>query len=271
MTTCATTTHHGTVPYVRYCSSPIPICTRRIASSTAQPRSEPGPLPPLRPRPGREYEEHDPECGHGTDVQPDGVVKISDSLDDLRPVASGEPASSGRERPGDDEHADGEEEGRTTGACDRRKRRRALVRGEQCEDREPEHRQRHQQVRDDEIRIEVVVDGDRSERRLRERANEDGGCEQAGVARKTARPPRGECEPECRQHRDSRDDAVRELDVGVVALRQRVGRVARRPMRAAEAGAGEPNGRTGADDDDEAADRGPRDAAEPHRTELQSC
>ena len=94
-------------------------------------------------------------------------------------------------------------------------------------------------MRNHEVRVQVVVDGARAERGLRERPCEDGRRQPAAAAAQAARAPRGERENQRREDGDRRDDAVRELDVGVVAARQRVLRRARRPMRAAEPRTGE--------------------------------
>ena len=84
---------------------------------------------------------------------------------------------------------------------------------------EAEHGEREQQVRDHEPRVEVVVDGDRAERRLPERAGEDDPREDLHAAAEPARAERRDGEHERREDREERDDAVRELDVRVVALR----------------------------------------------------
>ena len=112
-------------------------------------------------------------------------------------------------------------------------------------------------MRDHEPGIEVVVDGDRAERRLRERAGEDDPGEDLRAAAEAGRPQRADRERERRQHGEERDDAVRELDVGVeAARRERVAGLAAGPVLAAEAGAGEPHRRARGDDQHEHRNRG---------------
>jgi hypothetical protein len=56
-------------------------------------------------------------------------------------------------------------------------------------DGRPEDGDREQEVRDDERRMEMCVDGDRAQRRLRGRADERGHRQPSRPARQPARPP----------------------------------------------------------------------------------
>jgi hypothetical protein len=98
-----------------------------------------------------------------------------------------------------------------------------------------------------------------------ERAGEDAGREQAAAAAEPAREPGARHQHERREHGEPGDDAVPELDVRVVGLRQRVADAAAgRPVRAAEPGAGQAHRRARADDQDEhrrGADRDPLEGA----------
>jgi hypothetical protein len=112
----------------------------------------------------------------------------------------------------------------------------------------------------------VVVDGDRAERRLAERACEDDRGEHLHPAGEAARAPRRDGKHERRDHGEEGHDAVRELDVGVVALlRQRVAGLAAGPVLAAEARAGQPDRRARGDDEHESDRRGERNAPKSFR------
>jgi hypothetical protein len=118
-------------------------------------------------------------------------------------------------------------------------------------------------VADHEPRVEVVVDRERTERGLAERAHEHEGGEHLHPAAQPGRQPGRDREHERRDHGEERNDAVRELDVRVVALlRQRIAGLAAGPVLAAEARAGQPNGRTRRDDEHEGDGRDDRDAPE---------
>ncbi len=224
-----------------------------------------------RPGPARQQEEDDPERRDGANVKPDRRVERPETLRDRRPGAAREPARRGRERPGHDEHAHSREHDRSCRARRRGQRGPAAAhrprRLEQHEHAETEDGEREQQMREHQVRIEVVVDGDRPERSLGERAREDARREQLSTATETTRPPGARGERERRQDGEEGDDAVRELDVRVVALRQRVRGVARGPMRAAEPGSGQAHGRAGGDDEHEHPGRGHGEPPESPRRE----
>ena len=121
------------------------------------------------------------------------------------------------------------------------------------DDRRAEHRDREQQVRDDERRVQVRVDGDRAERRLRERADEGGDGEPPRPA--TAAPRVNHAPTASASVRTivtPPTSAVPELDVGVVVLlRERLPGLAAGPVLAAEPRAGQPDDRAGRDDQPE--------------------
>ena len=99
-------------------------------------------------------------------------------------------------------------------------------------------------MREHEPRVEVEVHGQRAERRLQQRPEEDDEGEPAELRREK---PRRECD----EDREERDHAVRELDVAVVALRLEVMLRAAGPVLAAEAGAGQTHRRAGRHDQHE--------------------
>ena len=137
------------------------------------------------------------------------------------------------------------------------------------DDARRKHRQREEEVRHHEPRVQARVDGEGAQRRLRERPEErregepphppgQAGCE-AGA---DPRDERGE-------NRESAHEAVSELDERVVALaRQRVARRAARPVLAPEAGVRQANGRAGDDDQPEPERRGERESPEGVGREL---
>src|ERR687885_75393 len=98
--------------------------------------------------------------------------------------------------------------------------------------------------------MEMDVDRERAERRLEERAHEDGERESRGPAGQALGTPRREPGEEREHDRRPGDHPVPELDVRVVALLwEGVPRLAPGPVLAAEARAGETNRRPGRDDD----------------------
>src|SRR5262249_1928442 len=95
----------------------------------------------------------------------------------------------------------------------------------------------------------VALHGEVSERRLRERAEEDREREPNDPARQPSCPPCAEPREERESDRHAADDAVRELDERVHVLRrERMTRFASWPVAAAEPRVGQTDGGTGADD-----------------------
>ena len=134
-----------------------------------------------------------------------------------------------------------------------------LERREQHDHGAGKHDRREQEVRDDEIRVQVEADRQVAERRLGERAQEDGEREPAGEARQAADPERAQRGDQRERDRDPADQPVAELDVGVVALfGERLARLAAGPVLAAEAGPGQPDGRPRDQDQIEAQGRAGR-------------
>ena len=167
--TCTRTSPHGR-PF-RYCVSPIAIWTPSSTRRPAQPRTSHGIARALAPRPAREHEEDDPErCGRA-DVHVDRRLERADAANRFAPRMR---ARGGRERAGDDERADRREqhcaaEARDRAAAAAAAPRTVRVASSSTSTPSAEHDEREEKVRDDEVRIQVVVDGDRTERRLRER------------------------------------------------------------------------------------------------------
>ena len=112
------------------------------------------------------------------------------------------------------------------------------------DDARREHRQREEEVRHHEPRVQPRVDGERAERRLRERPEERREREPSHPARQPGREARAEPRDERGEDRERAHDAVAELDERVVALaRQRVAGGAAGPVLAAEAGVRQADGR----------------------------
>ncbi len=103
----------------------------------------------------------------------------------------------------------------------------------------------------DEPRVEVVVDGDGAEGCL-QRGAEEASAGEPPDPRPRAGEERGHERRQRDDDRDPGDDPIRELDDRVEAVRrQRLARLAARPVLAAEARARQPYRRAGRDDDDE--------------------
>ena len=154
--------------------SPSAICTRTRPASPAAPSE----VARRDRRPASEQvadQEHQAAAEHGDRgaVEQQRRVQTPEPVDVL--AARVRPGG-GRERPADEQ--------REAGGADpepgepRLAARAAAVaptereRLEPDDDRRAEHDEREQEVRDDERRVQVRVDGDRAERRLRERADE---------------------------------------------------------------------------------------------------
>ena len=119
-------------------------------------------------------------------------------------------------------------------------------------DRTRDERHREQQVRHHDGPAQVARNREVAERRLGERAEQDGERELPRPVRQARRLPRREPGQQRDRDHDAADEAVPELDEGVdVLLGQRRSPLAARPVAAAETGVREPHRRARADDQPE--------------------
>src|SRR5579862_656193 len=115
--------------------------------------------------------------------------------------------------------------------------------------------------------------GERAERRLPERRYERDERKQLRAAAEPLRPPGGDGERQRHEHRETGDDAVEELDIGVIAacaVRLHARGEVDGHGRAAEPRTGEADGRAARHDEDEYGDGDPRYAPESHRRQHEA-
>ena len=178
--TCTSTSHHGRC--VRYCTSPIVICTASspsTSSAAAQVRAA------VAHEPDEQRREREPEDRGRAHVPVHRRLERPEAAHD---GAARMRARRGRERPADDQHERRAQRRRGCPAArpagTRTDGRAAHLDRER--DAERQHDDREQEVREDEPRVQVVVDRDRAERRLQQRAEEDREREPRGAGSRAA-------------------------------------------------------------------------------------
>src|SRR5919204_6418119 len=117
---------------------------------------------------------------------------------------------------------------------------------------------------------QVALDGEVTERRLRERAEKDDEGEPLRTSWQRRYTTRAEPGQERDEDDDASDNAVTELDVRVVVLRrQRMPAFAPGPVAAAKPGIGEPHRGAGADDDPQGEQLRRGERREPRRRQRE--
>ena len=191
-----TTIHHGTVPYVRYWISPISSGASRIASRPAAAAYEPRiagsvasrPRPPAGGRRSRTPRRREREA------RPQGRTSRDGARDRRRRCCPGTGPPRSRASRSRRARRPPRAGPRLPSARDRRQRgssppRTARAASSSTSTQSPRTVRESSRCAEHEVRIEVVVDGDRPERSLGERAREDARREQLPAATEATRPP----------------------------------------------------------------------------------
>ena len=219
--------------------------------------------------------EADPEDRRSHRMREHGVLKSPEPV--VLPRVARVRAGGGRDRAGDeeDEAACGRDDRGEPQLLRHGRRNGSSLRPERAHDqhdRGPEHDRGKQEVRHDQVRVEVEPDGQIAERSLQKRPHEHAHGRPARPARERVHAKGRERGHERRDDHEPADQTVPELDERVDAvLRERPAGFAAWPGLAAEARPGEPDGGAGHDDQPEPGGCGDRERAEDRRRYLEAA